>query len=336
MEEKNTFQLFLHFLKDRLNYIILFLIFSAIYALTFFLYNISSEPILYSLLLCSIIAFFWCGVHFFYYCKKHKERMMILRNIEIEYENIPKSSKLSETDYRFMIEEFGKKSTAVLTQLQNNQKENIEYYSAWIHQIKTPISAMQMLIQTGEDTSENRQLLSELFRIEQYAEMALNYVRLDSISTDFVFNVYELDEVIKKAVRKFAPQFISKKIRLIYEPSDTKALTDEKWLLFIIEQLLSNAAKYTFKGSVTITVTDDKKIIIRDTGIGIAEEDLPRIFEKGFTGYNGRSNTKSTGLGLYLSKKAADKISAKITAESETGSGSAFTVDLRTDELEVE
>jgi len=175
-----------------------------------------------------------------------------------------------------------------------------------------------------------------LFRIEQYTEMALTYLRLDSNSTDFVFQEYDLDAIIRQAIRKYAAQFVMHKVKLVYEPVSMTVLTDEKWLLFIIEQLLSNAIKYTKQGSVTITVTPEKVLQIADTGIGIAPEDLPRIFEKGFTGYNGRADKKSTGLGLYLCQQAAKKISVSFSVASEVGKGSAFSVHLYIPPLTVE
>ncbi len=157
--------------------------------------------------------------------------------------------------------------------------------------------------------------------------MVLNYIRLGG-GSDFVFKEYELDPIIKRAVHKFTPQFIRKHISLKYESRNVKVITDEKWLSFMIEQLLSNAVKYTEKGQVTISVTDGLFLKIADTGMGIAEEDLPRIFEKGFTGYNGRADKKSTGLGLYLCRLTAERLSHRIYAESEVGKGSAFMVDL--------
>lgn len=126
------------------------------------------------------------------------------------------------------------------------------------------------------------------------------YLRLGSESSDYVFREYDLDTIIRQAIHKYAPQFIRRRIRLEYTPVKIRVLTDEKWLLLIIEQVMSNSIKYTQQGSVTITVTPDKVLKIADTGIGIASEDLPRIFEKGFTGYNGRLDKKSTGLGLVL------------------------------------
>ena len=192
---------------------------------------------------------------------------------------------------------------------------------------KAPIAVMNVLLQQ-EDTETNQNLKAELFRVEQYVEMALGYVRLDSGTKDLVIAWYPLDEIVRKSIRKYAGQFIRRRIRLIYEGTDQIVLTDEKWLSFIIEQLLSNAVKYTLKGTVTITVSEEKKLTVTDTGMGIAPEDLPRIFEKGYTGYNGRMERKSTGIGLYLSQMAAKKLGHQITVESKLGEGSSFTIGL--------
>ena len=212
-----------------------------------------------------------------------------------------------------------------------------DYYAAWVHQIKAPIAVMQVLLQQ-EDTGQNRELKAELFRVEQYAEMALSYVRLNERGGgfDLVAAEYALDPVIRKAIRKYAGQFIRKKIQVVYQGTDEVVLTDEKWLSFIVEQILSNAVKYTQQGSVTIRVEGDRQLVIEDTGIGIAAEDIPRIFEKGYTGYNGRLDKKSTGIGLYLCRTAADKLGHKLTAQSTVGKGSSFTIDLSSYPLEVE
>ena len=158
--------------------------------------------------------------------------------------------------------------------------------------------------------------------------MALTYVRLGEGASDLMIQEYDLDTIIRKAIRKYAGQFIRRKIRLIYEGTSVRVLTDEKWLAFIIEQLLSNAVKYTSEGSVTISVDNGKHLSVTDTGIGISPQDMPRIFEKGYTGYNGRLDKKSTGIGLYLCRTAADRLGHRLTAESEPGKGSRFIVDL--------
>lgn len=197
----------------------------------------------------------------------------------------------------------------------------------WVHQIKTPIAAMRLLLQ-AEDTPQNREMAEELFQIEQYVEMALHYTRLDSESSDFLIQWYELDGIVREAVRKYARVFIRKKINLNYQPLKVQVLTDEKWLEFVIEQILSNAVKYTQKGTVSIYMEDERTIVIEDTGIGIRPEDLPRVCEKGYTGYNGHTDKRSTGIGLYLCKRILKKLSHSIEIDSELGKGTRVKIGL--------
>ncbi len=163
----------------------------------------------------------------------------------------------------------------------------------------------------------------ELFKIEQYVEMALNYLRVEDISSDLVFKKQELDDMVCQVIRKYAKIFISKKIKMDFKPTKACIVTDEKWFIFVLEQIISNALKYIKKGQISIYMKE-KSLVIEDTGIGIPAEDLPRIFEKGFTGYNGRENKKSTGIGLYLCKNIMDKLQWNITVDSEVGSGTKY------------
>ena len=180
----------------------------------------------------------------------------------------------------------------------SEKRDLMEYYTMWVHQIKTPIAALKLLIEEEADIpgaeeplgADRERLqrqrekrkdeeLQQLFAIEQYVNMALSYMRLGSETTDFVLRQTDLDEVIRMAVRRYARHFISKKIVLHYEETGARVLTDEKWLGFVIEQLLSNALKYTHEGSITIGM-EEGRLTITDTGIGIRAEDLPRVCEK--------------------------------------------------------
>lgn len=308
---------------------VLLLVFTGIFAGVFILYNVHGEAVLYGSLMCTAILITVFIIEFINFCREHKKRTVLINNISLMTEELPPPQTPAEADYIKMIEILRNENRENFTRFRNERSDCMDYYTTWVHQIKTPISVMQMILQS-EDTDEHRELSAELFRIEQYAEMALSYLRLDSSSNDFVIKEYELDGIIRNAVRKYAARFIRKKIQLKYEGTDVKVITDAKWLLFMLEQLLSNAIKYTEKGTVTISVSEDKILSVSDTGIGIAEEDIPRIFEKSYTGYNGRENTKSTGLGLYLCKKTSDKLSHKIYARSDMGKGSTFYIDLRT------
>ena len=211
----------------------------------------------------------------------------------------------------------------------------IDYYTVWAHQIKTPIAAMRLTLQ-NEDTPLTRKLTNDLYRIEQYVEMVLTFLRLNSDSTDYVFKEYDLDNIVKSAVKKFSSEFIGRKLRLIYDPLNTSVITDEKWLSFVIEQVLSNALKYTPSGSITISLVGEKTLRIEDTGIGIAPSDLPRIFENGYTGFNGRTDKKASGIGLYLCRRVCNNLGHTITANSTVDMGTAIDIDLTQTKLEME
>ena len=212
----------------------------------------------------------------------------------------------------------------------------LEYYTVWAHQIKTPIASMHLTLQ-NEDSDAARRASEDLFRIEQYVEMVLMFLRLDADSTDYVIRSYDLDAILKQAVRKFSTQFIYKKLRLSYEGVHTSVVTDEKWLLFVVEQVLSNAVKYTpAGGEITLYLESPKTLCIRDTGCGIAPEDLPRIFEKGYTGLNGRADKSASGIGLYLCRRILKNLGHSISAQSEVGKGTVISIDLAQNALEVE
>lgn len=241
-----------------------------------------------------------------------------LENI-MEYPEEPKSAE-EESYQRFFYQLVNEKvkiqneATAKMTDLR-------EYYTMWVHQIKTPIAALRLLLQEKADEVDNAEEQDELFRIEQYVEMALQYMRLDSESTDFVIKQLDLDAVVKEAVHKYARLFVRKKIRLQYDKVDAQVISDEKWLVFVIEQILSNAIKYAPGGTVSIYMRGEETLVIEDNGIGIRAEDLPRVMEKGYTGYNGHIHKRSTGIGLYLCYRIMKKMNHEIRIESEEGKG---------------
>ena len=208
------------------------------------------------------------------------------------------------------------------------QTEMIDYFTMWAHQIKTPIAAMRLLIES-ETSDYDKELISQIFKIEQYVEMVLGYIKLDNLSSDLVLEKHSLSNIVKQCIRKHAPLFIKKNIALDFQEMDCTVLTDEKWLVFAIEQLLSNALKYTNEGKISISIVNQERklLVIEDAGIGIASEDLPRVFEKGFTGYNGRLDKKATGIGLYLCKKVLDKLSHSIYITSEVNIGTRVEIE---------
>lgn len=204
-----------------------------------------------------------------------------------------------------------------------------DYYSLWIHQIKTPISAMQLTLE-NEDSPLSRKLMLELLHIEQYVDMVLTYQKL-SDGSDYVFEENDLDVMIKDTIRYLRLEFIERKLSLKYEPINRTIITDKKWFKFVLKQLISNALKYTRKGSIEIYL-EDNYLCIKDDGIGIKESDLRRIFENGYTGSNGHDNKNSSGIGLYLCTNIVSNLGLKLSATSSVGIGSIFKIDLRQDE----
>lgn len=315
------------YIKQHIKVLFLFIVFALVFCIVFSLYNLEIEAIYYSVILCAFIGLIYVCINFINYYKKHIQLYKLQNEISISLENLPSPKTLMEEDYTNLILNLNKEYKTYISKSDIAKSDMIDYYTMWVHQIKTPISAMKLLIQTSESEISS-DLSSELFKIEQYVEMVLSYIRLGSNENDFVLKEYDLDNIIRQAVRKYAPLFIRKKINLDFQPTNYKVLTDEKWLVFVIEQLLSNAIKYTNKGKISIYSLENKKLVIEDTGIGISKEDIPRIFDKGFTGYNGRTDKKATGLGLYLCKKILDKLSHKIYIESEVGVKTKVILDL--------
>lgn len=327
--------MFFRYFRMRGKGILVFLLFCAIFAVVFTLFQLPLEPVLYSAAVCAFAGLIIVIIDYIHVYKKLKEMEQLKREISITLDSMPPAHTLLEKEYQQIIQTLFADKTRLSDEMNSRYANLVEYYTLWAHQIKTPIAAMRLLLQS-EDTAQNRELLEELQRIEQYVEMVLCYLRLDSSSTDYVIQKYDLDGIVRQAVRKYASQFIRKKIKLLYEPLNCQVLTDEKWLLFVVEQVLSNALKYTKSGEISITLEEPKTLCISDTGIGIAPEDLPRIFEKGFTGYNGRDDKKASGIGLYLCRRICEKLGHRISAVSSVGEGTQIRICLKSAELEME
>lgn len=294
------------------------------------------EPIIaaYMALLSLVCALCLTVVDARRFIRRHRQLQDALKNITISDECMPEPNNLIETDYRRLIEALSHEKNRVSSAMDARYSDMLDYYTLWAHQIKTPIAAMRLILQTKPESSDE-ELSMELFRVEQYVEMVLNYLRLDSDSSDFVIIFCPLDDMIKQCVRKYAKQFIRKKICLEYEGTELQVLTDEKWLCFVIEQILSNALKYTNSGSISI-YTRGEELIIADTGIGIAPEDLPRVFEKGYTGYNGRTDKKASGIGLFLCRQILNKLGHEIRISSAVGRGTMVSIDLSSEKRRME
>lgn len=316
------------YIKRHLTILLLLIFALAVYIVIFFLYNIPIEPMLYSALLIIFAFSVFGGVRYVIYRRKHKHLTEMKSRVTIHDINFPSANDIIEQDYQELIYTMESQLNKLTYETDRKYSDMIEYYTMWAHQIKTPVAAMQLILQT-EDIAEKGDLQEQLFRIEQYIEMVLHYIRIEDMSGDLILKQYNLNHIVKSVVKKYKKIFIRKNIKLEYIGIDKSytILTDEKWLTFVIEQLLSNALKYTANGNKIEIITEDNKLQINDTGIGIQAEDLPRIFEKGYTGYNGRADKKSTGIGLHLCKRILTKLSHKINITSEVGIGTNVTLD---------
>ena len=314
------------YIKLHLKSIVMFIVFTGVFALVFYLNEVPVKISGYAALICLFIAVVFSFYDFYRFYIKHKCLTELRNQITIHIDNLPPPENIIEDDYTKLIKIIHDDKISVISGYSASKQNMTDYYTMWMHQIKTPIAAMRLLLQT--DQSSNPELEQELFKIEQYVEMVLSYVRIDNSANDFVIRHQSIDNIIKQAIRKYAKLFIKKKIKLEFTESDITVLTDEKWLLFVIEQILSNSLKYTNKGKISVYTTPDKILVFEDTGIGIAAEDLPRVFEKGFTGYNGRTDKKSTGIGLYLCSKILKKLGHTVSIYSDVNSGTKVMIDL--------
>lgn len=299
-----------------------------IFTVSFALYGLPLGAILYPAALCAAAG----GIILLLSLRKSRavcqELSPMQRHPADLPDELPAAQSPQEQAYQALLLALHADRQRLKSDMDARYHDMTEYYTVWAHQIKTPIAAMRLALQ-NEDTPLSRRLTGEVGRVEQYVQMALTYLRLGSDSSDYVIRSCALDDIVRPAVRRFAGEFIQRKIQLNYQMLNYTVITDEKWLGFVVEQVLSNALKYTPQGSVSIYMESEGVLCIRDTGIGIAPEDLPRVFEKGYTGYNGRSHRKASGLGLYLCREILTRLGHSVSAESQVDHGTTIRIDLR-------
>ncbi len=312
------------YIKKNLKIYLLLIVFIFIFVLIFYLYNLPFECLFYGGLLCFLVSLIASIIDYNNYRRSYIDLKYLETNILSSMEDLPKSLDIRVEYYQKIIERLHNEVERLKIEDNKKMEDLADYYSMWIHQIKTPIAAMNFLLDNEE--TDVKVFKQELFKIERYVEMVLTYIRLGSETSDYVITSIDLDEVVRENIKKYATLFINKKIKLNYVSHETYVISDKKWLGFAFEQLLSNAIKYTKSGGEISINISESELIIEDNGIGIYEEDLPRIFEQSFTGLNGRYEKKSSGLGLYLCKKTLDKLQHKIEITSEVNKGTKVKV----------
>ncbi len=379
---------FVAYIQEKIRWLAVILFIALVMTVTMLLNSIPLWEIGYGMLLCGFVTAAAILTGYGRHMESFRQLEQMRGNIVAAPDDMKTPEYMYERQYQDCIRAIAQEKNRLQREMMDRQQDLSEYYSMWVHQIKTPIAALKLLIDeemracldeemdvypdgemdacsdegksacSDEDSMGEsdtrvinvRQKQNELFRIEQYVDMALQYTRLGAQTNDFVIESVLIDDAVRPSIHKYAKQFIHKQLRLTYVPQGIKAVTDKKWLGFVIDQLLSNAVKYTKLGGVTIQVLhtaqpeddgrgletagvqkrwfgeapnaeESVRIIIEDTGIGISADDLPRVCEKGYTGCNGHADQYSTGIGLYLCKAILDKLGHAFVITSEKGKG---------------
>ncbi|MDU2575158.1 MAG: sensor histidine kinase [Finegoldia magna] len=283
------------FIKKNLNSIIFFILMHAVFFIVLFLNNVNIKIFLQAFQICFLVFVIYLIIKYFDFQK-----------------NLTKDERIR--DLETQIETFR-------NQYITWQKDIQEYFSMWVHQIKTPITCLEIL------TEDNTEMKMQLKSIDNYTNMAINYLKLNLHEKDMDISVVDVDNLLNILVKKYSLLFINSHISLDFRKNGLKCITDSKWLSVLLEQILSNAIKYSENSQIILdSFKKDNAVVIllEDHGIGIPEEDINRIFDKGYSGFNGRLKQKSSGLGLYLAKSIADKLEITLKVDSVVGQGSKF------------
>lgn len=235
---------------------------------------------------------------------------------------------VEKLQYEIYLKEF-ENNKKIVEDFRIKETEKEYYLNLWTHQVKTPIAAMNLILQ-GDFNKRGKEIKTELKKIGIYVDNIINYMKIEQNSSDFFFKEHSLEKIINKLLKNNSLLFIYKGLNLELKIKDCSIVTDEKWLLFALEQILLNAIKYTNKGSVSIFNEDSSPftIHIKDTGVGISKSDLSRISDLGFTGENGRLDPNSTGIGLYITDKILKELGYEYKIISEVGKGTEFVINL--------
>lgn len=290
--------------------------------------------VIYTNAVCFILAAIYLGIGFIYRGKFYRELTAVIeKGGDAMIAAMPEPQTAEQALYLQLVGKLQREHMLELQTLVNEKRDHQDFIMAWIHEVKLPIAASRLLIDNSLDKSVDflvDKFEDELGKIDSYVEQALYYSRIDSFSKDYFITEVQLSRMMKDSVKKYAKLFINKRIRFTMEEAGYDVQSDSKWLAFILDQITANSLKYTNEGGqVSVRFEEDRKekrMLIEDTGIGIASEDVGRVFEKGFTGANGRSQFKSTGMGLYLAKQLALKLGHDLSIQSKEGSWTRVTI----------
>ena len=300
----------------------------AVFAAVFALYSLPVEAVAYAGLLCLMLGLVLFALGYSAFLRRHRELEGLLRKVHESVLPLPPPRGVLEADYQALLRAVCADRVRLAAENRDRLEDMTDYYTLWAHQIKTPIAAARLLLQE-DPGAVGTEVEVELLKIEQYVDMVLGYLRIGSIHADLSPQEVPLEALVRESVKKVSTLFIHQKSTTLQISSlPGTVLTDKKWFSFVLEQILTNAAKYTLRGTVRVYLAKDSPdtLVVEDTGLGIRAEDLPRIFERGFTGYNGRGGQRSTGLGLYLCHEVLQRLGHTISIRSEPGKGTAVCI----------
>ncbi len=329
----------LSFFRGVLSYIgyrwalFLFYLLSNVLVVSFWALNgTPGGDIRYSVLLGALALILIVGLDLFAMLRRLRALIEIRAHLHEFEQELPEGGNRVERLYCEIADGYLTRARQEKEELSMSHRATISYFTLWMHQIKTPIAALRLLLESPE--LDRALFQRQLFEVERYAELAMQYVRSADISADLVLMPCELEPLVRESIRKYAPLFIAKGLGAEVGDLSLKVLTDAKWFAFVFEQLLSNAVKYTQQGSVRVYVQDNA-LILEDTGCGIRPEDMPRVFEKGYTGYNGRLDKRASGIGLFLARRVSDALRIKLELVSAWGKGTKAVIRFPQQDREV-
>ncbi|MFJ7983529.1 sensor histidine kinase [Lysinibacillus xylanilyticus] len=288
---------------------------------------LASQNLLYTHIFCFFFASLYVIIGYYYRRSFYLKLQILIDSKQEDFHvAMPEPQSYEQALYIQLIQKVHANHAEQLQKLVLEKHDHQDFIMSWIHEVKLPIAASHLLMDNSAGKTTDflvDKLEDELTKIDNYVEQALYYSRIDSFSKDYFITDVSLESIVKKSVKKYAKLFINNRIHFHMNEGENFVQSDSKWLAFIFNQIITNALKYTNEGEdISVVMEEDRKekrLIIHDTGIGIKQEELYRVFERGFTGTNGRTYTKSTGMGLYLAKQMALKLGHDISIQSQEG-----------------
>lgn len=311
------------FIKDKFGWIVSTLLLNFFIVLLLWLFNSSKFLIIYIIFFVNVLFLINLFAEFFKKAKFYNELNEKTNNLDKKFliqELINRPDFIEGQIVFDSIEQINKNMIENINSYKSNSEEYREYIELWVHEIKTPIASTKLIVENNKNLI-TKSIEEEIEKIDEYIEQVLFYSRSNNVEKDYFIKKTNINYVINEVVLKNKKSFINNKISLEKNDLNLDIYTDEKWLVFILNQIISNSIKYCINESPKITIVTMKEkdcviLEIKDNGIGIKQKDLGRVFEKGFTGKNGRKIKKSTGMGLYICKKLCDKLGYNISIKS--------------------